>query len=354
MKARFDRGWQREMFWLCILWRIVEKKDVIPVDTQGTEYAFLEDALFRMSGEGLLELGGKSSNRWKATPKGVKTLGKLVAVFDHSLKFEIFASVDIDLSLDDELSEDGVQVFDHCHDPRFDPEVESDTVCDLRLAMMSYLSARLSEEEKFEGSFDPHRIVFVQKLADGEFDTQDFWTDLAMGTLHEQVEEIVSCAYVPSDIGGSPEEVDTLMEAIYTAGMLEQRKRDGNQCSDCGTPLAVFELDAEGPLEACPVCDASFSPPPREYEYECPNCGHGLFGDERSCPGCGARVDFALPSGTVSETQEEIAETVYEEEEHGPWDQGYGYYGYTPYGHYDPYNPFVDALAFGVVCAVIF
>lgn len=358
MGTSFERGWQREMFWLCILWRIVEHKDIIPVDVEGTQYSFLEDPLFRMSGEGLIKLGGQYSDRWEATSDGIQALGKIVAVFDHALKFEIFGNVDIGMELPDDVSEDGDNVLDHVYDPRFDPERDTDTTYDLRIAMMSYLSDRLVQAGKLNEVLDPHRVVFVQKLADGEFATDDFWTDLAMGTLHKQVAEVVSTAYMPGDLSDDDDEVNSIMEAIYTAGMLEQQKRDGNECSECGAVLALFEAEARaegGRLEACPNpdCDGVFIPPPPEYKYDCPNCEHGIYGHERVCPGCGANINFSMPAGTVAETVEEHTETVYEDV-YDPWGYGYGYYGYTPYGYYDPYDPFVDALAFGVVCAIIF
>jgi len=58
-------------------------------------------------------------------------------------------------------------------------------------------------------------------------------------------------------------------------------------------------------------------------------------GDAR-CGGCGATIDFSLPSGTVATDTETVTQTVWSSD-----------YGYVSYGWLDPWDPFRDVIVLG-------
>ncbi len=387
------QDWKQEMLWLTILYRVLECKDAISIDTDGTKFSFIEKDLRAMHSEGLLEIAADNS-RWTVTSKGKGVRDKMVAIFDNCLKFEIFGDVSLARELTEDESEDGTHVFDHYYDSRFEPpnsdaKREEWGTEDMRIAMMTYLAETMKETdegESYKGSLDldPHRIVFMQRITEGVFKDENIWFDLALGKPFEDIEEVVTTAYKYTDVSEDPGEIDAVMQTIYTAGMLEQRKRDGLECAKCRIPIAVFEMNAKEDgqtLDACPNPDCGHdfgdAPPPAmargeggsggaQSEYACPSCDSAIYAGQNSCNGCGARIDFSLPAGTVSE--ETVVETTYVEDYGYSWGwggydayygYGYGYdawggyYGYSPYGYYDPWDPVVDMVAFGCVCAVL-
>lgn len=387
------KDWKQEMLWLTILYRVLECKDTIPIDTEGTKQSFIEDDLRAMHQEGLLEIAGDNT-RWTVTKKGKEVRDKMVAIFDNCLKFEIFGDVSLARELSDDESEDGIHVFDHVYDPRFEPP-NSDRVReewgteDMRIAMMTFLAETLKDTdaaEEYGGSLDidPHRIVFMQRLTEGAFKDANIWFDLQLGKPFEDIEDVVKTAYRYTDVSEDPAEIDDVMQTIYTAGMLEQRKRDGLECAKCKIPLAIFEAHANADgekLEHCPNPDCGHEfgerPPPAmaardggsgggPQEYECPACQSVIYAGQNACTGCGARVDFSLQAGTIHD--ETVTETTYVQDYGYSWGwggydayygYGYGYdafggyYGYEPYGYYDPWDPVVDMVAFGCVCAIL-
>lgn len=342
--------WREEMLRLTVLYRMLECGDEIPVNTMGTDYSFIERTLEALHADGCLEI---SSNQelWIPTARGREFRDKMVEMFDHALKFEIFGQVRLERHLSEEESEDGALVFHQLYDPRFqDPNPGEQGVEDMRLAMMSFLAHEMGQDAEWKANvslpLDPRRIVFLQKLSDGEL-RGDIWFDLRLGTFFDKVDEIVDSAFKWTDLGDGASDV---MKDLYTAGMLEQRKRDGCECSGCGTPLAAFETDAKESgeeLRECPNpdCRADFNPPgPDGDEYECPNCQTGVGTLDHLCRGCGAVLDFSRPPGTI------VEETVVEEEP--VWSSCYGY-DYVPYGYYSPYDPFYDMVGFACLCAVL-
>ena len=375
MKLRPE--WQTEAIRLSVLYLLVECQQRLQLSAdRNTNIGFIENELAEMMALGLIEIkhckwietdvdSGKPINvegeAWVATDKGKEVLGKVVAMFDNLMKFEIFGGVRLTRGLtEDECLEDNpFQCRDHVYDPRFlDPKDDDPDATDLRIAMMTFLSEQMCDQ--IGGVVDPHRVVFLQKLASGRFKGKDFWFDLRLGTFFKEVEEIVASAYQWQQISDDGDQAIEVMRALYTAGMFEQRKRDGSECSACHIPLAIFQIGAkqEGrTLTECPNpgCRADYNPPaPAGAEQECPQCHADIFPQQRTCTGCGAIIDRRYRAGTVNEetVATTVSETVYDPY-YDTWGYGYGYYGYSPYGYYNPWDPFVDAVAFGCLCAVL-
>jgi hypothetical protein len=344
---------REELMELTIIYRMLECGDQIPINTDGTDYKFIEPSLQSLYNVDMIQVAADQLH-WEPTQKAVEVRNKMVGIYDQLQKFEIFGAVNLCLDLPEDVSEDGIHVFDHCYDPRFQEpssslERENLNTQDLRLTMIGFLHGAMSNEPDWPGEpeVNQHRVVFFQKLADGDFN-KDVWFDLRLGKPFDEIEEIAKTAYPWQELCDDLAESETLMQDIYTAGMLEQRKRDGCECSGCGIPLAVFEMNTKEDgeeLTTCPNpdCGASFNPPEPEGDlYECPNCQTGVGTGDHQCRGCGAVLDFSHPPGTV------IQETV---EEESVWHDPY--YDYVPYGYYSPYDPFYDMMAFGLVCAVL-
>jgi ssDNA-binding Zn-finger/Zn-ribbon topoisomerase 1 len=347
--------WKKEMIWLAIVYRIAECHEAIPMNTQGTRFEFVDGELTEMLAKDLIDIS-KDSQTWMLAKKGREMLTRLVGMFDQFLRFEIFNCVVINEDLPPEAVDEEGEVLGQCFDPRFSEDPKCEKGEDLRIAMMEYFVESCKRDGK-ELELDPHRIIFLQMLADGKFaaNAEDFWFNLRLGEIFKEIEEIVESNYHWQDLGEGDEESWEVAAAIYTAGMLEQRKREGQTCSICGTPLAIFEANAKADgeeLTECPNpdCGADFGTHfSGNAEYECPACGADIHQNQHSCTNCGARIDFSLPEGSVEES---IETTTVEYEDY--YDDGFGcYYGYTPYGWYDPWYPAADAMAFGLVCGAI-
>ncbi len=349
--------WQVAMIRLTVIYRILECGDEIPLNTKGTGYEFIESVLDDMHNRDLLDISDNEMH-YVVTQKAKDLRAKLVEVYDHTLKFEIFGTVNVALELSDDITDDEGGVLDHCYDPRFQElqnmSHEEAGTTDMRIAVMRWLSESAAEEDDNAKDIDPKIIVFMQWLCDGKLKKDDIWFDLKAKTFFNEVEEIVEGSYQWRDVSDDEEEAWNVMETIYTAGLLEQRKRDNFECSACGIPLGVFEMNAEmdgEKLTHCPnpECGASYEPP-EPPTYECPHCGSEIKAGQRSCTGCGAEIDFSMAAGTVATSEETVVTEESVVEDDYLWDYDYGYYGYSPYGYYDPYSPMVDALVF---CAAV-
>ena len=346
-------AWQQEMLRIAILYRMEECKDRIEVVRFAPDdYAVVEPELTELAANGLIGIKGQV---WVVTDRGRAVLGKILEMIDHILHFEIFRGVRLTQALPPEVQQedDSNLVQHHIYDPRFLlPGEEDPTAWDLRIAIMTFLSEQMASQLNGQ-VIDPYRVVFLQKLGTGQFNSKTFWFDLKLGTPFQTVEEIVNSAYQWQDV--NPDDVDqaaVIMQTLYQAGMSEQRKRDGFTCSGCGIPLAMFEAVERTygrELKSCPNpdCGCSFEPPlPQSPELECPNCGGGLTTRSKKCHGCGAYIDRSLAEGTVTTETTEVTTTT--------WDwSSYGYYGYSPYGYYDPWDPFVNAVEFGCLVAIL-
>ena len=342
-------NWKQEMEWAVVLYRMVECKDdktfdVVGVDSTADVKGFIRD----MRDHGLVRIR-KDNVCWEPTEKGHEVLKTMVAMTDLAMRFEIFGSVDLTMALppNAEDTERPGQVLPCAWDPRFR---EGSGTEDLRLAMFEWLNEYLSAE--LDGKrLDPRRIVFLQKLGSCGFKSEGwhFWADLRLGTLFDHVQKIVDAAYKWTDMApGNPAEAKACMLGLYEAGMAEQMKRRGQMCSHCGSALALYDQEAKekgAPLSNCPACGASFQkqkPARAEDEFECPKCHAGIRRRQRKCHGCGAKIDFSAPAGTI--TAETIEETVTEVV------PGWGYaYEYEPFPYFYPYDPLVDLAVFCVL-----
>jgi uncharacterized Zn finger protein (UPF0148 family) len=333
------------------------------MNTEGTRFEFIDKELTEMHTKGYIKVG-EHQQRWVLDKKGREMLTRLVGMFDQFLRFEIFSDVIIDQELPDDITDEEGGVLDHCFDPRFSQEGCKFTSLlgkaeDMRIAMMEYFVESCKREGK-PLELDPHRIIFLQMLADGKFaeSAADFWFNLRLGEIFKTIEEVVKTNYHWRDLGNDDEESWEVAKNVYAAGMLEQRKREGETCSACGIPLAIFEADAQANNEELldcpdPDCAADFRPEAGapDAEYECPQCKADVHSGQTVCTKCGAHIDFSLPEGAVVEetVEETTTETVDDY-----YDDGFGcYYGYTPCGWYDPWYPCANAMAFGLVCGAM-
>lgn len=335
--------WRDEATYAAVIYQI-KKRDGIPAFADDDWSSGLVTDLFvKMSGDGLVAL---EDNKWQLTNQGRTFYRNLLASLDQAKKFEIFHKVWITRSLDEKESEDGAQCFSGVYDPRFLEDKNPDTEPeDLRIAMMTYVADTVADKTETEG-FRTERVVFLQRLLDvlDTGDTADFWIGVKSGEFFQEVEEIANSAYQWRDLVKEDEdEAWELAAAVYTAGMLQQQKIRGEECSKCEAPLALQEAENQ-----CEECEASFDPPPPPpAEFECPACQNDIYQGETCCRGCGADINFSLPAGTIHETEEVITES--NEYVDSYYDDPYTY---VPYGYYDPFNPIVDALAFGILCSV--
>ncbi len=330
-----DEDWKKQVVALATLYLMLERNAEISVHPR-TQGELQKTTLFAMAKSGLIRdhdgLGLASGPIWAVTENGRAAMKGAVAAQDVLRQFEIFAHVDLSVSLDDADKLPDGSLRPEAWDPRF---AEGEGSFDMRLAVLSWLSYSVTKKP-----FSPHTTVFLQKLGSGALSVESFWADL--GTALAEVDEIVKTAYSWTDVSAtrSLEESDRIMKAVYSAGQAEQRKRDGSACSECGVPLHVFETEAEKRnefLAKCPCCPHVFEPAAGTpgAAMSCPKCSSPIAPGDPYCGGCGATVDFSLPTGSVqTETHETTSEVV--------WSKSYGY---VSYGWLDPWDPYVDLVA---------
>lgn len=358
--------WQQNIASLAIMYAIKEQGKIVSTLLQGDD-TFLEPVLDLMSLKGLLDIG--PSNTYVVTKEGEALRGKMVAMYDQLLKFELFGAINTTLDLTDDnssVAEDGSRVlYDDQLDPRY---IESPESVDLRLAMLDWFSQ--SAESKLDGkAVDPYQVVFMQRLRAGYYKGDDFWFKLRLGLIYTEVQQIVETATKWQDLGANVTESSNVMNAIYTAGMSEQIKRDGDRC-ECGAYLGMFDYYAhkEGKtLDVCPACDKSYTAPIRAEAEYCPNCNSDIQPRWRKCHGCGAKIDRSMAAGSVEEvtTSTTYTETVYVPGAYGydpyysPWGGSYMDYGYYPPAPlyagiwYDPFDPIASVATFALCCALL-
>ncbi len=315
--------WRRDVLALSALYLMLERCVDIPVrHGNALQVSVLSD----MAKAGLIRERGPV---WAVTEAGRASLARAVAAQDVLRQVEVFSSVAPGQVLQPSVLDDGGGLRADAWDPRF---TDGPDAFDMRLAVISWIAETVSL----------HTLVFLQKLGGGTFSVERFWQDVE-ATLSE-VDRVVDTAYRIEDACPFDRaEALARMAAIYSAGLVENQKRDGNQCSSCGIPLALFDKDATArgtSLQKCPCCPHIFAPLTLEEpgSYSCPKCSTVVTEFDARCSGCGATIDFSLPAGTVEETEEAVTttETV--------WSSSYGY---SSYGWLDPWDPFVDLAVFG-------
>lgn len=325
-------NWKEEASATAVLFSILERGKQFPIGAGGPSTILLTDDMER---RGLL---ARSGGVWAATTKGREAMGKAIKVHDVLRQMEIYANVDVARVLSpEELDPDGSSCRPDMFDPRFDPKAAGQ---DMRLAVIAWLAQTTNRHDA-----NLHTIVFLQKLGSGKLSGPGAWSAIESGATFGEIEEIVRTAYKWTDAApGDREESGKRMAAIYAAGQIEVRKREGSSCSECGIPLVFYEQDAasrQDYLHNCPSCNRSFDPPTpvgQQDTFACPKCSAAIFPGEPRCGGCGALIDFSLPSGTVQTETVATTETV--------WTNTYGY---VSYGWLNPWDPFADALLFGAL-----
>lgn len=356
--------WQQNITSLAIIYAALEQGRKFPMLLEGDD-VFLGPILDDMNRQGLIE-PSRSRQEWLVTEQGDGLRARMVGMYDQLLKFEVFGTVNQALQLTEAQSPDGAAVFDDILDPRFTPSPESE---DLRLAVLTWFA--LAAEEQLAGKqVDPYQVVFMQKLRAGHYNGQknqfksDFWFNLRLGTIYTEIQQIVDTAVKWTDMAGDVDSASAAMNAIYSAGMSEQVKRDGERCG-CGCYLGMYAYYAakDGTtLDTCPSCKGSFNPPPPAGQAgeSCPNCQHDILPRHRKCRGCGAKIDRSMAAGSVSEvTTETTYYETYTTDYYSPWGSSYMSYGYYPpaplyYGvYYDPYDPLLAVASFGLLCALL-
>lgn len=338
---------------LAILYRIDRGQEKLGVIADTSDQAFINHVVNRMDSDDLLDPDA-AGEYLRLTDKGRQALHEMVSVFDRTLQLNIFARVDIATNPPDGVLDEHGNVFMDLYDPRFgmpdDPA--TDRFIDMRLAMLTFLAETHDDGPQ---EFDPYLVVFLQKLIDGELVRANFWRDLRVGVIFTDIEAIVESAYQWRAIGDDEEDSIAKMRTLFSLGMAELRKREGEVCGnpECNVPLALYADAARErgePHTACDCCGWAFGPPPdANLLGDCPRCQTPIYRGQHACRGCGAHVNVSLPPGTVS--TERVTETVTETEE--VWGHDYGYYGYTPVGYYDPYVYPGDLFLTGLVVGAI-
>jgi DNA-directed RNA polymerase subunit RPC12/RpoP len=328
--------WQEKVLVITILYRLLEKNEIFTADM-----SFTDIICQKMITTGLLTV---SNYKYSVTDKGKDVMKQTIQALDVIRQFDVFGAVNVArvLTPDEYFSADEpFRMRLGTYDPRFDPNDPQAT--DMRLALLTWVGTVANEKGLIKSPFDPHEVVYIQKLSCGEFLIPDLWKQLSSGKIFSEIDKIVNSAYKwqdanPSDI----ENASNAMNTLYTAGMVETRKRDGANCSQCNTPLVLFEEAAKQSgkiLNKCPTCNREFGPPPSlqdEGTLSCPKCGSVLYDTDRVCVGCGALIDYSMPSGIIETTTTTIVEPMFSYD-----------YGYVSYGWCNPYDPFWDMALFG-------
>ena len=233
---------------LGVIYQVEKNRGLELIDPTGYRNV-MEPVIQDMLTKGLIQVEG---TKYLLGHEGVRLRNKMLQALDQVRAFEVFANVKTFRNLTSEESEDGLQVYDDIFDPRFTPGTNG---ADLRLCMYE-LFAR---ESGVIWAVNNHLIVFLQKLLDEEFlSPGNFWPNLKLGILSDEIDRIAQHSVTLDHLDPDNEGIAS---AIYTAGMIEARKRGGQVCSHCGIPLAIFEMIAkeEGrTLDSCPSCQKSY------------------------------------------------------------------------------------------------
>jgi len=324
-------NWKKEIVFTTVLYHAIEKGLALPIDPKNDDVlepftADLQDMynhdLLKFSDDGI---------HYLVDQKGIDFLASMVKIYHLVIDFNIFTYVDLRrvLNKDEHIEDDENECWNYLYDPRF-CDKESDDTEDLRLAMMFYLSEQL--KGKVEGSLNAYRVVFVQMMVDGLFNQDHFWWRLKTEELFNDVERIVDSAFKWTEIDRDGPNSAHFAGLYYQFGMTEVNKRNGDCCQneDCKIPLFYY-LDNNG-----------------DYPADCPACGEELYDEpEADEPEEELEVIPAISSNHFN-NHDDCHEVI----EQPMWTCDYGY-DYDDYYYYDSYNPVADALAIGILCAVL-
>ena len=221
--------WKLQMLQLTIIYRILECGDKLPMNLLRTDYEFVESVIQDMSDSGLL-VPSEDSQHWECTDKAKELRKAMVQMYDHTTQFEIFGTVHI--------AKDVGEIDEDTFDPRFEevPDQSDESKNDLgtedmRIAMITYISAYAASEDDTVKEINPYIIVFMQMLADAKLQG-NIWFDLKCGIFFGTVQEIVESAYDWKNVSNTEDGCREVMGTIYTAGMLEMQKRDADDDED--------------------------------------------------------------------------------------------------------------------------
>ena len=167
----------------------------------------LESLLNFMESRGTLTV--EEDNYYKATDKGHEVYQDLVKQLEaYVTHFEVYAYVDL---------EQGI-----FGDPETDL-LEGDKWSDLRVAVAEHKG------------IDPHRVVFLAMLSDETFyENPDWKFDLSMGTLFDEMEQIVQGQLCVEDLGYKDDEgqvsgEDVIRDIIDQGSRLASERRQQEQ-----------------------------------------------------------------------------------------------------------------------------
>jgi DNA-directed RNA polymerase subunit RPC12/RpoP len=169
----------------------------------------------------------------------------------------------------------------------------------------------------------------------------DWWLALGTGQFHQQAQAVIEHRYKWQHLAERPEDALAAAKALYAAGIIEDRKRSGYECS-CGAALALFEAMARDDgrhLAACPRCGHSWTDPtaaPGVTTYACGECQAPVRATQDRCRHCGVLLDFVSPPGTRTTVFRRETTTTYRH-----------------YGWADPFCPWVDYPRFTLLARPI-
>ncbi len=333
--------WRETASVMTILYAMVEW-DTIFSTVFDKDHKHLEPILQMMHQR---ELVGIKHGRFVVLPRGEQLRDRMVGMYHQAEQFEVFGAVRMDLVLPDDVvnSEQLWLVKDHLYDPRFQ---DGPGAIDMRLAMMSFITERLRHNGLLCADFDPHIVVFMQKLMHES--CNDDMSKIRFDQICLEVERVIDGAYQwRSMVPGEETVAATAMRNLYQAGMAQHRKLEGKVCNSCEMPLAMFDyhLSREGrQLDRCPNPDCG-----RDFtvvvngalgDYECPKCRGEMHRHDHMCRTCHAVIGWNGPRATIDPSCEDGCEPLV------IWRSGYC--GYTPHV-FDPIDPFVV----GTACCLI-
>ncbi len=206
--------WQEELIMSTVLYRALECEEQFALNTAHTEIEFIDDTLSTMHQLDLL-VPGRNGTLWQVTAKGEKAHRDLVALYEATSLFDIFANVNLALELPPEVCDANGMILEDSYDPRFATPMSED----LRLPMIDFVCDSLGKKANL------HRVVFVQMLADDRLKEQQIWFDLKLGTPFSEITDILASAIRWREIAGTEKDAADAMLAVYQAGVIEHNKR---------------------------------------------------------------------------------------------------------------------------------